>query len=415
MLETMRRSSLPAVSLSLEQEKQNKEQLEAAYQKEVMNNITPPTVREVMPERRRKISPPTMRPRTSSTADTKRVDQMKDFEITIPSPPHPSSTSSSPPLSPRTPHAAAKDIRSIKAIRFGTNVKELSSFAPRMPNNANVPFADGVVASRSRFTLADLPANIAMKMEWPLDVEGYNEERKLATIGNSSQTSLFGGPSLVYYRSYLETRENDSQLTTVKLEKNEDATPGRVLLRAECEAPCWSTSSRRYESPIRIGLGRSGPIIWEVIPITPKSKRQTSFWTIADKRNRVQMRIRGEDVECLRYSLANADQEEYCMYAQTESKIKLVTKESQRLDIAQFDPWDDWGALHIDSRPLGSVYRKREREGIDVAFIVAMFEALNAIQDENTGGGKGRRDSRGRLVIPKKTGIVKVFSRMLKN
>lgn len=407
----MRRSSLPAVSLSLEQERENREQLELAYQKEVMNDITPPTLRGMMPERRRNVSPPSTRPRTSSSADLQRINQMKNFEITIPSPPHPSSTtSSSPQLSPRTQHPT-KDIRSIKAIRFGTNVKELSSFAPRMPNNANVPFADGIVPSRSRFTLSDLPPNIAMKMEWPLDVEGYNEEKKLATIGNSSQASLFGGPSLVYYRSYLETRENDSQLTTVKLEKNEDAMPGRVLLRAECEAPCWSTSSRRYESSIRIGLGRSGPIIWEVIPVAPKNKRQTSFWTIADKRNHVQMRIRGEDLECLRYSLANPEQEEFCMYAQTESKIKLVTKDLQRLDIAQFDPWDDWGALHIDCRPLGSVYRKRDREGIDVAFIVAMFEGLNAIRDENTGGGKGRRDGRGRLVIPKKTGIVKAFSR----
>ena len=374
-----------------------------------MNNITPPTLRQMMPERRQKTSPPNTRPRTSSSADQM---QRKNFEITIPTPQpqRSSSTTSSPQLSPRV-QTQVKDIRSIKAIRFGSNVKESSLPAPRIQNNANVPFADGIVATRSRFTLSDLPANIAMKMEWPLDVEGYNEERKPAMLAGSSQTSLFGGPSLVYYRHYLESAEADSQLTTVKLEKNEDAVPGRVLLRAECESPCWSTSSRRYESPIRIGLGRSGPIIWEVLPASPKSKRQTSLWTLADKRNHVQMRVRGEDLECLRYCIANQEQEEFCMYAQTEAKIKLVTKDLQRLDIAQFDPWDDWGALHIDCRPIGSIYRKRDHEGIDVGFIVAMFEVLNAIRDENTGGGKGRRDSRGRLLKPKKTGIVKAFSR----
>jgi hypothetical protein len=412
-----RRSSLPA-SINLEQERDEREQLNAAYQREVMNNITPPTLRQVMPEKQRQQSQTSSRPRTSSSVDqAQRPIQNKNFEITIPSPPQPKPQSSkSTPSSPRSPHLSArsqhiKDIRSIKAIRFGTNVKELSLPAPRMTNNANIPFADGIVASRSRFTLSDLASNLAMKMEWPLDVEGYNEERKPGKIANSSQSSLFGGPSLVYYRHYLESTEIETQLTTVKLEKNQDALPGKVLLRAECEAPCWSTSSRRYESSIRIGLGRSGPIVWEIVPVPPKNKRQISFWTINDKRNHIQMRIRGEDLECLRYSLANADQEEYCMYAQTEAKIKLITKDLQRLDIAQFDPWDDWGALHIDCRPFGSAYRKRDREGIDVAFIVAMFEALNAIRDENTSGGKGRRDSRGRLVIPKKTGIGKVFSR----
>lgn len=397
----MRRSSLPAVSLSLEQERENREQLEAVYQKEMMMHHS---LHETAKKRTEKASSPSTRPRTSSSAAQLQRSQSKNFEITMNGPSSPSTTSS-------PQNNQSRDLRSIRAIRFGSDVKELSLPAPRMPNNTNIPFADGIAPTRTRFTLADLPPNIAIKLEWPLDVAGYNREQKLTTSGDSSDPSSFGGPSLVYYRQYLETRDSDPHLTTVKLEKNDDAQPGRVLLRSECEAPCWSTSSRRYESSIRIGLGRSGPIVWEIVPLSPKNKRQNSFWTIADRRNQVQMRIRGEDLECLRYSLVNTEEEEFCMYAQTESKIKLVTKDAQRLDIAQFDPWDDWGALHIDSRPLGSIYRKREREAIDVAFIVAMFEALNAIRDENLGGGKGRRDSRGRLVIPKKTGIVKAFSR----
>jgi hypothetical protein len=42
--------------------------------------------------------------------------------------------------------------------------------------------------------------------------------------------------------------------------------------------------------------------------------------------------------------------------------------------VAEFDPEECKGVLHLDLRPAGSDFRQRGHEPVDITFIVAVFE-----------------------------------------
>lgn len=57
------------------------------------------------------------------------------------------------------------------------------------------------------------------------------------------------------------------------------------------------TESKRYEDPIRIGIGRAGPYIWECRPAAPSSKKsKESIWTLVDLATGHSTKVRQEDM-----------------------------------------------------------------------------------------------------------------------
>lgn len=147
-------------------------------------------------------------------------------------------------------------------------------------------------------------------------------------MGESSRSSPAGGPSLVYYRKYLEMSDNeDTMHTGVKLSRpaEGEAVMGKVLFRVVCEKPCWSTESRRYEAPLKIGIGRAGPIVYEVRPTPPKeARKKQSHWTLYRKGADLQTRARTEDLEGTLISfLSPWKGVPFQVYASSDTKIKM--------------------------------------------------------------------------------------------
>ena len=61
-------------------------------------------------------------------------------------------------------------------------------------------------------------------------------------------------PSLVFYR--LKEQNDETCLGESGAGQSKDV--GQVVYRSFCQAPCWTTASQRYESPIVVGLGTDG-------------------------------------------------------------------------------------------------------------------------------------------------------------
>jgi hypothetical protein len=92
---------------------------------------------------------------------------------------------------------------------------------------------------------------------------------------------------------------------------------GKIILRAECARPCWATESKRYEAPIRIGMGKTGvsalacstafgarsslrhtqSYVWDVVPTAPSNKRsRESLWTIVEVATGRKTRMMNDDM-----------------------------------------------------------------------------------------------------------------------
>lgn len=98
----------------------------------------------------------------------------------------------------------------------------------------------------------------------------------------------------------------------------------------------------------------------------------------------------------------------FALRSSKEPKIER-TSGRERHEVAHLDMQDDFGSLHLDTRPAGTPYRRRDQNPIEVAFVVAMMETLNAICDESAGAGKTRRDRHGRLTPVRQNYILKAI------
>lgn len=278
------------------------------------------------------------------------------------------------------------------------------------------------------------------------DVEGYNERRM---EGDSSKGENRTSGSLVYYRKYLEMDSHDDTVHTgVRLSRpanpDKQSVPGKVLFRVVCEAPCWATSSRRYEAPIQIGVGRAGPILYEAQP-SPRSAKRLSQWTLRRMNSSMQTSGRLEDLEETVVSFLSPYRDiPFQVYTAQDTKIKMgalmlaewrkeaaTSRDSffiplflsspmsslsteykdQEHEVAKFDAADGFGALHVDTRPFGTPFQSGQRDAIDIAYLIAIFETAHAMRDELASGGRGRRDEHGRLALAKRNTLAKAFSR----
>ena len=102
-----------------------------------------------------------------------------------------------------------------------------------------------------------------------------NAERSTSKSGSGrSKEAPRASASLVLYHKYAapeSASESESEAdedgaegrrSTALKHQIKGALPehadGKIILRAECARPCWATESKRYEAPIRIGMGKTG-------------------------------------------------------------------------------------------------------------------------------------------------------------
>ncbi|KAK0545577.1 hypothetical protein OC845_005044 [Tilletia horrida] len=280
---------------------------------------------------------------------------------------------------------------------------------------------------------------LTLQLQWPTKIRGVNQARtsgrssKAATLPRSSEDSDIGrhGGSLVYYRRYDPSTEQDGNRFVRKSgERSQSQDPYKfptpnlqafadqrrklqdeVPFSTMCAQPAWMSDSRRYEAPIRVMIRKSiDSAVWEAYPRAPvgKKRRKGEDWVLRHVETGFKTRVCQEDINNEEFSVTGREGYTWLFRSSSTESVLAVAEKTRPIRCATFDCSKH--QLAIDLRAIRTSFRLPPQ--IDIAFLICFFEAVQAIQDELSSGGKGRRDECGRL-INKGGGLKQLLERMM--